>query len=320
MRDELNSLEEKYAEAHRLCFFIHDVMVDFIKGGESNEVFKNQLELNDEEKCNLENFDGHILDWLLTQNKKFEYEMALWKSIIPAVLSDMLHCIYETLRAMETGKVTIAYMMLRKPLQENLYLFEEMLLHKSDFLNILENDPLKFRPKNAGGIEGHQKKITEILGKFTTILDARYIASLRYDKNNEDSFAGCCNQAMHLFTEHKAIKTEKMNINFIFANHDSKKSLYDFMYSRLPYLMYYIYIVFEQVVRLISSTSNSYLLDINRRIAAMFILTTYYVDDNYQTEQYFKLCNFFDHYLQINFKCVLNREVLESIVRNGKVK
>ena len=77
-------------------------------------------------------FDGHILDWL--KNKYDEYEIAVKKTLIPAVLSDMLHCIYEALKAMESGKVTIAYMLLRKRIQENLYLFEEMLLKKSDFI------------------------------------------------------------------------------------------------------------------------------------------------------------------------------------------
>lgn len=211
----MNALDDKYLESHRLCFFIHDVMVEFLKSGEENKVFTSIFDLNHQEKKDLASFEGHILDWLKSKNKNKEYEIAIKKTLIPAVLSDMLHCIYEVLKAMESGKITIAYLLLRKPIQENLYLFEEMLLQKSDFIKTLEDDPLKLRPKNAGGVEGHQKKITEILGDFNSILDSKYIASLRYDKTNEDSFAGCCNQAMHLFTEHKAIKTENMNVNFI---------------------------------------------------------------------------------------------------------
>ena len=79
--------------------------------------------------------------------------------------------------------------------------------------------------------KGIKKRITEILGNLNSFLDSKYIASLRYD----NSFAGCCNQAMHLFTEHRSIKTEKMNVNFIFAGVDgyALKTLYDFMYSTL---------------------------------------------------------------------------------------
>jgi len=127
----------------------------FERRGE-NKVFTTVFDLNEQEKEDLACFDGHILDWL--KNKYDEYEIAVKKTLIPAVLSDMLHCIYEALKAMESGKVTIAYMLLRKRIQENLYLFEEMLLKKSDFIKKFEEDPLRFRPKNAGGMEGHKKK------------------------------------------------------------------------------------------------------------------------------------------------------------------
>lgn len=278
----MNALDSKYLESHRLCFFIHDVIVEFLKSGEEKNIFTSVFDLDDEEKKDLGNFEGHILDWLKNKKRNNEYEIAIKKTLIPAVLSDMLHCIYEVLKAMETGKTTVAYLLLRKPIQENLYLFEEMLLLKSDFIKIFESDPLRLRPKNAGGVEGHQKKIYEILGDLNSILDANYIASLRYDKTNEDSFAGCCNQAMHLFTEHKAIKTENMNVNFIFAGVEAKKTLYDFMYSRLPYLMYYFYVVFEKVVSSISCTTETYLVDIHNRIAAMFLLTSMHITEDYQ--------------------------------------
>lgn len=313
-------LDNKYLESHRLCFFIHDVMVEFLKGGEENKVFTTVFDLNEQEKEDLACFDGHILDWLKNKNKYDEYEIAVKKTLIPAVLSDMLHCIYEALKAMESGKVTIAYMLLRKPIQENLYLFEEMLLNKSDFIKKFEEDPLRFRPKNAGGMEGHKKRITEILGNLNSFLDSKYIASLRYDNSCEDSFAGCCNQAMHLFKEHRSIKTEKMNVNFIFAGVDgyALKTLYDFMYSRLPYLMYYSYIVFEQIVSSISRTTDDYLLDIHNRIAAMFLLSSYHITEDYQTSQYYDLCIALEKYLITNFKCKLNTDVLESIATSGK--
>ena len=113
-------MDNKYLESHRLCFFIHDVMVEFFERRE-NKVFTTVFDLNEQEKEDLACFDGHILDWL--KNKYDEYEIAVKKTLIPAVLSDMLHCIYEALKAMESGKVTIAYMLLRKRIQENLYLF-----------------------------------------------------------------------------------------------------------------------------------------------------------------------------------------------------
>lgn len=314
------SLDDKYSQSHRLCFYIHDVMIEFLKSGEENKLFTSIFDLDEQEKKDLANFDGHILDWLKVNNKNYEYEMTVYKNLVPAVLSDMLQCIYETLKAMEIGKFTVAYMLIRKPIQENLYLFEQMLLLKSKFIEIFAADPLRLRPKNAGGVEGHEKNITKILGNFNNILDAKYIASLRYDKSNDDSFDGCFNQAMHLFTEHKAIKTDNMNINFIFAGTEARKTLYDFMYSRLPYLMYYAYLIFEKIISKISSTSDAYLLDIHNRIAAMFLLSSYEITEQYQTKQHFDLCNALERLLAANFKCKLNKDLLESIATSGKTK
>lgn len=313
-------LEDRYLNSNQLCFFIHDVMVEFIKGGEENKIFISEFKLSEQEKESLNNFEGHILDWLKSNNKTKEYEITIKKRVIPALLSDMLHCIYETLKAMELGKVTIAYMLLRKPIQENLYLFEEMILREDSFIKVFEENPLLLRPKNAGDIEGHKNRIKIILEtlKLDSILDSSYLATLRYDKKSEDSFDGVCNQAMHLFTQHQAIKTENLNINFIFADKESKKTLYDFMYSRLPYLMYYIYLVFEQIVGSISATTQDYLADIHHRISAMFLLSYAQIDDHYKTQQFYDLCILFEKYLIKSFKCELSLNTLESIAFTGK--
>ncbi|TCB84275.1 hypothetical protein E0H90_09605 [Acinetobacter sp. ANC 3791] len=314
-------MDKKYFYAHQLCFFIHDVMVDFIKTGETHGIFHHEIKLSNDEENNLLQYKGNILDWLKNNNKMDEYEITIKKVIIQALLSDMLHCIYEALKAMEKGKISVAYMLIRKPIQESLYLFEEIILLKSEFIQIFENNPLKLRPKNAGGIEGHTKRIEKILLDLNMdqILDSSYVAKLRYDKKQEDSFDGVCNQAIHLFTEHQAIRTENLNINFIFADSKCKQTLYNFMYSRLPYLMYYMYIVFEKVANDINETTVEYLLDIHNRLAAFFLLAHGQLDDNYQNIQFYNLYLGFERLLQKNFQCELNLNRLEQIASTGKI-
>lgn len=314
-------INNKYKYGHELCFFIHDVMVDFIENGYKNNIFISEIGLSDTDKQNLLGFDGDILSWLKNNNKKDDYEMVIKKTIIPALLSDMMHCIYEALKAMEKRKPSIAYMLIRKPIQENLYLFEEIILLKSDFINIFESNSLKLRHKNGGDVNGHISRIERVLSiiNFDQVLDASYIATLRYDKNHEDSFDGICNQAMHLFTEHKAIKTENLNINLIFGTNESIETLYKFMYSRLPYLMYYIYIVFEQLADNISKTSREYLCDIQCRLSALFLLAYSEIDSNYQAEQFYTLCLIFESQLTKKFQCYLTLDQLKCISRSGNI-
>lgn len=314
-------MNNQYDRAHKLCFFIHDIMVDFIETGEKNKIFLSEIELSDLEKQELLGYDGNILNWLKYKNKQSDYKLVIKKTITQALLSDMLHCIYESLKAMEKGKISIAYMLIRKPIQESLYLFEEMILLKDNFIDVFETNPLKLRHKNGGDVKGHGlriKKILENLG-FDQILDAHYLATLRYDKKSEDSFDAACNQAMHLFTEHQAIKTENLNINFIFGTNESKETLYQFMYSRLPYLMYYIYIIFEEIANSIAGTSFEYLLDIQHRISALYLLAYANVDDNYKTKEADRLCIIFEAILFESFKCELSLDNLENIASTGTI-
>jgi len=141
-----------------------------------------------------------------------------------------------------------------------------------DFSNKLTENPLALRAKNYGGIEGHTKRIQsvlEILGEER--FNAAYLAQLRYQKS-EDGFDGICNKSMHLFTEHKKIKTENMNINQIFSGTDSKKTQWYFLYSRLPYILFYARSLIEYICGTFSNTDPKYLSNIENRVMAATIL------------------------------------------------
>lgn len=96
-----------------------------------------------------------------------------------------------------------------------------------------------------------------------------------------DSFDGICNHAMHLFTEHKAIRTEHMNINFIFSGMEAKLTQWAYLYSRLPYLLLYVHRIAEYITANIVSTKPEYLANMDRRIAALTLLWRGTVDDKY---------------------------------------
>ena len=208
-------------------------------------------------------------------------------TILPAVLSDSLHCIYEALENSRKAKLCVTYILLRKTLQESMYVLESIVLNALHFADTVANDPLRLRPKNAGGIEGHEERIREVLELIgeSERLDAAYIAGLRYNKKIEDSFDGICNHAMHLFTEHPSIRTDNLNINFIFSGWDQKYTQWEYLYSRLPYLLFYLHRLIEYIIADIAPTSQEYLDDINRRVASLIILWWEDIEDHYRTPQ-----------------------------------
>ncbi len=304
-------LPENFDLAHELCFTIHDVMLQVIKSGEEGGFFRTKIDLSEDEAKELEEIDD-IFDWLEDKDRYEDRAQILATTILPAILSDSLHCIYEALECSRKAKLSITYMLLRKPIQENLYVLESMVLDKINFADTLANDSLRLRPKNAGGLEGHKNRISKALEIINESerLDAGYIAQLRYDKKEEDSFDGVCNHAMHLFTEHPAIKTDNLNMNFIFSGWDQKWSQWEYLYSRLPYLLFYMHRLVEHTIDGIAPTSKEYLDDISRRISAFVVLWWNDVDERYKSEQLKKFSEKTEEWL--NLHCTENGWPLPS--------
>jgi hypothetical protein len=267
-------LPESYWTAHELCFAVHDVMTQLLVSGEKASAFSMSFEFRDKaDRAAFEKADD-IFVWLEQSRRVDEQAAFLVTTAFPAVLSDMLHCFYEALEVSRKAKLTISFMLVRKPLQESLYLLESVIADRSDFAEKLALDPVKLWSQTGGGVEVHAKRIQKVLDTIgeSHRFNAEYLAQLRYDKTARDGFDGVCNKAMHLFTKHDAIRTEPLNINFIFSGMDAKLTQWSYFYSRLPYLLVYMHRIVEHVYATIMPTDPVYLQDMDRRISALVLL------------------------------------------------
>jgi hypothetical protein len=258
-------------------------MTQLLVSGQKAEAFVTAIEFRDEaDRTAFEKADD-VFAWLEQSRRVDERVSVLVTTVFPAVLSDMLHCFYEALEASRKGKLTIAFMLVRKPLQESLFLLESVIADRDDFAKKLVLDPVKLWSQGAGGLNTHANRIKKVLNLIgeDRRFDAEYIAQLRYDKGAQDGFDGICNKALHLFTTHPAIRTEPLNINFIFSNIDSMLTQWSYLYSRLPYLLVYMHRIVEHVCATIAPTDPAYLSDMDRRIAALVLLWWRTVDSAY---------------------------------------
>ncbi len=265
-------LPDKYWPGHELCFTVHDIMTQLLGSGQQASAFQVEFELHDE--ADSAAFKADVFEWLEKRWGIEERAAVLVTTVFPAVLSDMLHCFYEALETSRKGKLTISFMLLRKPLQESLFVLETVIADRASFAKKLSYDPLKLWSQAAGGHDVHTRNIQKVLEVLdeTERFDAKYLAQLRYDKNARDGFDGVCNKAMHLFTSHKAILTEPLNINFIFTGWDAMLTQWSYIYSRLPYLLVYMHRIVEHVCAGIAPTNPAYLDDMERRISALVLL------------------------------------------------
>jgi hypothetical protein len=89
---------------------------------------------------------------------------------------------------------------------------------------------------------------------------------------------------MHLFTEHKDLRTEPLNINFVFSNFDAKLTQWAYLYTRLPYLLVYTMCIVEHIAKGIVPTNPEYLDDVSRRVAALVMLWAQDFPSGYHAE------------------------------------
>jgi hypothetical protein len=271
--------------AHQLCFLNHDILVELLRSGEESGIFFQKFQFKDESDKELFQDVQDVFSWLERSGRSEERVELLKRVVFPALLSDFLHFVYESLESSRKEKLAVAYALIRKPLQETLFLFEVIAAGPERFAASLIEDPLKLRVKNAGGIDGHAKRIAVVLDVIgeSDRFDPEYLARLRYAKV-EDGFDGICNHAMHLFTEHEAIRTEALNINFIFSGRDQHITQWYYLYSRLPYLLFYARRLVEHVCSTFAKTDPEYLANLERRVMAGTLLWAPKIEETYRHE------------------------------------
>jgi hypothetical protein len=284
-KNKSGHLPVKYDVAHDLCFVIHDLLAELLKSGIEGNFFRTALEFDDDADRIAFEKSSDIFVWL-KENRRIEQRAQLLVTrVFPAVLSDTLHCIYEALESSRKGKLNITYMLIRKPIQENLFLLEAVVADRLDFADKLSMAPMKLRATKAGSMEAHAQRVQRVLEVVTEThrLDAAYIAQLRYEKC-EDGFDGICNHAMHLFTEHPKIRTAPLNINFIFSGLPEKLTQWAYLYSRLPYLLFYLFRIVEHIGASFAPTGGDYIEDIERRMSALIVMWWPSVAERYRSD------------------------------------
>ncbi len=272
--------------AHELCFLHHDILVELLRSGEEEGSFSQRFQFRDDAEREAFEDSADVFEWFERTGRGQDRAAFLRRTVFPALLSDLLHFVYEALESSRKAKLNVAYALIRKPIQENLFLMEIIAADVDQFTEHLVNSPLKLHSQKAGSFDAHVKRISLVLDALgeQDRFDAEYLARLRYDKAAEDGFDGICNKAIHLFTGHKAIETERLNVNFIFSDWGAKMTQWYYLYSRLPYLLDYTRLVVEHVYARFERTDPVYLDEMNRRMMAATLLWAPAVDEHYRNE------------------------------------
>ncbi|MBA7559625.1 hypothetical protein ES708_01240 [subsurface metagenome] len=242
-------LPKKYKELHSLCFYLHDILAQVVIEGEKKKLFDTVYRLKKRSGIGKLKDNDDILKWLINNGYEEEFKSIVIKQVLIATISDYCHYIYEALKCSEKNKLCITYTLLRKPLKDNLLLFEWIMMNRNEFMENFQKDSNCYA---IDKIDSTKKKmfiecsVNQI--NYCETFDADFIYNIRYSKKTDYSLERVWNIANHIVTTLKYYKTESLNLNFVFSGDNSKESQWNYLYSVLPYLLFYTVEVIQVVL------------------------------------------------------------------------
>ena len=240
--ERLALLPQRHRAEHELCFYLHDRMVSMLQSAEEARASSVVHTFQDTaEVAQFEQVGDPISYFIDTGRRDLALRIAL-NQLNLALFADLLHHIFEALKALEKRKFVVALTLLRKPLQQNLLFATWMLADEEDFFQKLSSDPAK--TMESKDLNSQRRK--ELFGKARRILrdvsffDPEAVDSVLFDKNFAGGFACLFDKAIHLVTSRGSLmKTEVLNLNLIFKS-PTDDDLYEHLYRHLAYLLMYL--------------------------------------------------------------------------------
>lgn len=239
--EDLHLIPPEYWPHHEYCFYLHDQIAALLVQYEASGA--HQWVSDSIAKAAAQN--GHkgdldVLDLLKKAGKTESAKHVLIGHLVLAITADMLHFLYEGFSCLEKRKFAVAFSLLRKPFKENMLFLAWLLGDPEDFLARFEKD-------NYTTLNGVQSARRQELFKLAAeklpvkeAFDGELIEQMVFSKEMEDGLEPLWQKATHLITSQgKNLKTEDLNINFIF-NDAFSDHLFDVLYKRLPYLMLFL--------------------------------------------------------------------------------
>lgn len=218
-------LPDKYKKQHQIMLYLYDILVDILL--KASKFGLADLSITFTNK-NLEEFD--ILAKLSEQKDVELSEKILLPHIYFSLLKDLSYYLYESLSCNERGKVTVAFTLARKPLQDNLFYLSWILADAKDFLEkILYEETKAYDVSKMKGKEGEISNLflkvkdfietKDNLFNFSELMiDPDLLYDVIYNRKAENSLTSAFDQSIHLVTNNRNYPTERQNLNFVFSD------------------------------------------------------------------------------------------------------
>ena len=237
-------LPQEFHRQHKSCEFLLYQFEDLVTA----EAFKDlKIQTVHFDKA-VELVDGeNILDYLIRMNNSDKHDEIIRSNILNAVIADTCQFLQIALFASLQQRLTVTFSLIRKPFVYNFLVILRLYI-TSDFLDRFNNED-RFDTTDLS-----QEEIIALLNASESLLFSKTIkASDVYDfvfnPTLPDSLVNMSNKALHpSTTRNKNNRTEIQNINFVFSTKEGIMTQWDYLYSRLPFLLLYLIEIHEIIM------------------------------------------------------------------------
>lgn len=258
--DRLENIPAAYRAKHEFCFFLHDVMTRNLVQMESQKAGHIKIDIETEEEMDLLKIGTHILDFLSFTGRKELERRVVVNHICIALYSDILHFIYEGLRALEKRKFSVAFSLLRKPFKEGMLVAAQMCADEVAFFDTLKSNAKNLLNRRELNEESTKKILQSAIDScgIPTFVTADSLYETIFDRGNEYGMAGLFDKATHLFTDYSKIRTENYNINFIFKDPADNDIYRGEVYSQIARALLFLNIAQIELYDRMKTSSKKY--------------------------------------------------------------
>lgn len=256
----LANIPKRNRAEHEFCFHIHDLMARLLVEAEAAKAGHVSFKLENADEAKALNESIHVLDFLAKTGRGKIERRAVINHIGIALYADLLHFVFEGLKALEKRKFTVALALFRKPFKEALFLIALMCADEENFFDKLKSGP-RIHFDHATLAPDEKKSVLAASIKRcrgARILNAERIYSLVYDRKNVAGLAPLFDKATHLVTRNAHIATEDYNLNFIFKNL-MDNDLYTSCYSEFSILLLFLHLMQIELYSRMRFSNDKYL-------------------------------------------------------------
>lgn len=297
----LELLPAKYIKRHQLMLYLYDILVDILVKADKYKLSSLSFKFTNEVDEQLELFDE-----LERRKDRDISEKVFIPHIFFSILRDLNYYLFESLSCIERGKVTVAFSLARKPLQDNLFYLSWILVQPHEFLGKMQyGSPKEY---DVSDLKGKKDFVIDLFSKAKVLVQSKnssldfsqellnpeLLYDVIYNRKAENSLTSAFDKSIHLVTRNKNYPTEKQNLNFIFADDEIWDEFWNLYYEKIPYILLYlvevIVAIFEKYVDIDEETS-----EFNRYIRNLKIILALSEDDNKELESIFDLIFSSDH-------------------------